>query len=182
MAFGEFEVLGFSYLALTGTAVFLRRNEIRRAIRKENETRYVARIVQEKTDALLQSVELSFGIFAPAVFVAFGVLWIYDGPWWMPFLIDIPALLAGLVVVTHLQVIRFEGDDESKDLVAAKYGGHERLFLLSGIAGFVWPIATSLLLLPPNGNPDWTSIFTLAGVPIALNVGVLVLGNRAAKW
>jgi hypothetical protein len=180
-AFGEFEGLATIYGIICAAAFFLRRKEMRKAIRCEDETNYVARIVREKTETLLEFYVLCFAI-GGGIFILFGLTWAYDGPWWIPYLTNVPAAIAILVTMSYLQVIRFVGDDESKDLVAAKYEGHENLFMLAFFISFIWPIVGSILLISSYQVVDWVSVFVIVGVPFSLSLSVFIGGWRAAKW
>lgn len=179
---GEFDVLAAIYLMASGVAVFLRRNEVSKSIRNEKVTRYVAKIVREKTDAFLRLVLLMYGAVASGSFVIFGHTWNYSGWWWIPLIVNVPALLSGLVQTMYLQVIRHDSLDETRDVFATKYEGSERVFFISGFFTLLWPWSSGLLLSAVNQAVDVVSWVVIVAVPEVVYLVTLIAGNKASRW
>lgn len=169
----------------SAVALFRRNIEVSGAIRDEPKTRYVAKIVGERTSFFLKLVEVVYFVLAPGVFVVFDFLGHYDGPWWVPYLVNVPAVIAGLYFLGYLQVIRHQWNvvqDGTNDVLAAKYEGSEYRFSLSGHFAVEWPIVATLISIVSVGGMGWNSLLFIAGVPELAFVSVLAFGSRVTRW
>ena len=185
MGFGEFSVLSVVYLIASGTAVLWMKARINRMIRVEPKSKNYDPTDKERAVFFAELTGFMYGYLGAGLFVILDFLGWYDGPLWLPFAINVPALVVGLYAFGQLQVTRPQRRAAAQDTTEGWLTVWDQLsffhleratdtMLIWAMLSFVLVFALSL-----TGYTNWASLFVW-GVPVSVWFGVLYLSTKVA--
>jgi hypothetical protein len=169
LVFGEFTVLSVFYAIGTSIAVFWGRYETNRIVRNEIRMGEYDRTVKERTNFLRDLTVLTYGV-AAGILVVLDILNWYDGPWWFPFAVNVPALIVGLYFLGQTRVIRYHQQlaarDDSKDAVTVKDETSGLRLVIALFIMYALMLVSAFLTVLVLRDTGWTSLPFIGGLAI----------------
>jgi hypothetical protein len=172
------------YIVLGSLVLFWKKTGLDRTNLRYQKEGYGMTILKEKTENLLEFVRLLYVVVSAAVFGLLGVVDWYPSSWWLPILLDVPPLLAGIYVVSNLEVRVSDLNPEKIPFVSFGRDTHEALTLLLTMFGFFWPFYAPIVLtvlLRIFEITDLPSMFVISVIPLALLGLVIMSSDSLAK-
>ena len=186
MTLGAFAGVALIYVAGSGGFLLWREYEVRRTSREDVVSGDRVNVVVEKTNFILKVIGFLYIGLAGGVFAFYEASQMYSGPLWIPYAVDVPALIFGLYFSGYLQVGKWPQSayrkEESEDFPVAKYGGRGHLFMASFVSSLFWPPFIGIVSFASVGLMDWASLSVMVVVPEVCWIMVMALGFFAPKW